>query len=240
MKRGFMLGGGLLAWYLMVVAACSSVVHLSGTGGRYSDPGTRIAVESSVRIFVVCPVEGGERILGFGSGVAISSNTLITARHVAVPVHDGISPCDSGAEPRFRAMMFDGRTVPVYTAKLLTADVALMRVSSQAHPFNVTAKPALRAPIIGESVTLAGGTQASIDDVPESFALKRGTVSSLIKVQDSVCVLVSVHLVPGNSGSAVFTASGEILGIAVMGSWFPTSENYGIAVAVPEFAEFFQ
>lgn len=201
---------------VVFLAACSCTpvhkdrVRLKApkTTQEYETETIRRMALSAVRIVLDCGADGEPD--GYGSGTAVSHRTVLTARHV----YDG---CDPGNNAYF-AITSDGRTLALHrdgAATLPQVDAARFALDPMAEPFWTYSPVANYQPRVGQPVYFYTG------DGTTEFVFKAGHVA----VTDYAEVTISVHGVPGNSGSAVFDAEGNVIAILWGGRWHPAGEN---------------
>lgn len=145
-----------------------------------------------------------------GTGVAILSNTIITAAHVASRVSKLEKP----------DMAVSALTVERRTARVLWSnakmDLALL-YTDKALP--ATRTLSCRAPVLGESITIVGYPAIAGYRALGPIVTK-GVISSLIQPEGKIGGLGDFYITdalvqPGNSGGPVFDSKGRVIGIAV-------------------------
>lgn len=186
---------------------CIPQAHLTHTGA--DTIAVQIVMQSSVRILADCDGDGD--LDGFASGVAVSPRHILTARHVA----EGCGRISRAPDmAQFWAYTWDARRIPIVVDMLARdpeVDAARFVVDGGSDPFAVWALPALYLPATGQRVYQYTGDGTF--DPP--FHWKEGVISGARGQQ----LDISIHGVPGNSGSAVFDVNGNILGILWGGRW---------------------
>lgn len=211
---------------LVLLTSCATLAPLLHPG--YETQGDRVRSEASVRVLMFCDAEH----LGFGSGVAVSSRHVLTARHV---VED--ERCK--VPLTFIVIKFDGERVPMELDKVaggLTWDELPGSVDDAArlvpvacgNLFETWAPIAQYRPRLGQTVYMVAG---QYDRPP--FIYKTGIVSG---VSDEK-LLLSGHFVPGNSGSAAFDSNGHVLGLVVSAVWADSAENWSQAIRPASWSE---
>ena len=191
---------------------CIPQAHLTHSGA--DTIAVQIIVQSSVRILADCDGDGD--LDGYASGVAISPRHILTARHVA----EGCGRVSQAPDmAQFWALTWDDRRIPLVVDMLARdpeVDAARFVVDGGSDPFAVWARPALYLPSIGQRVY-----QYTSDGIMEPpFQWKEGSISRIGEQQ----IDVSIHGVPGNSGSGIFDQEGHLIGILWGGRWNPNIE----------------
>jgi len=141
---------------------------------------------------------------GWGSGVWVTPNIILTAKHVV----------DTGTE--FEIELYNGRKVPA-TQVVLDADddLALVFVNYTSKYFATLGSK----PLVGQEVTMVG---TPLDDMC-GFNLTKGHISALIRdeieeyeVYGTPHFIVDCFGAPGNSGGPVFRDK-EVIGLCIWG-----------------------
>ena len=193
---------------LLLIVACMAVTG-PALVERYGQPYTTLAEKNTVGSLQAFQLNCSVRILcggGWGSGVWVAPNVILTAKHVV-----------DGAE-EFTIELYSGRKITA-TQTVLDSndDLALVFV-------NFTSKywaPLGSKPLVGQAVTMIG---SPLDPIC-SFNLTHGHVSALIKnvpqEYDPYEVgrphfIVDCFGAPGNSGGPVFRGK-EVIGLCIWG-----------------------
>lgn len=208
---------------ILVGVACSGALAHAPVSPDYR-PGNELrnALASSYRIRIYC----GEELAGYGSGVAIDNRHVLTARHVV----EACLESDTPDMEWFELVDYNGR---VYEAALdrkasdEEIDVARLVVNGAAE-FPTWAPIATAPPNVLDRVFLLAG-DGSMDRGYGRFFPKDGYVSGIIRDQ----LVVSIHGVPGNSGSAIFDVHGQVVGILHSGRW-DASKEFFVFAALPK------
>jgi S1-C subfamily serine protease len=166
------------------------------------EPATNRDVTETLKSVVIVETAGG-----YGSGVAIGDDRVLTAAHVVEE------------SPRAVVRTSDGRDVQAEVVRLdAHRDLAVLEAAGLALP---SAPLRTDAPDVGDVVYAAG---APLD---EYVQLTKGIVSAL-PVQDGVArIQTDAPVSPGNSGGPLLDATGSVVGIVVS----KTVEAEGIAWA---------
>jgi trypsin-like peptidase len=192
----------LLALCVSLLVACSSCAAPKRL--KYYSDADYIGHEASMRIWVTC--FDGRRSLG--SGVAINSNTVLTALHVTM--------CDDEPAAEVKVIDLNGNEFLV-TNEVNHDGVDITKLTVAGEPFKVWATPLFRTPRVGETICWYGG---------DGFKSNRGTKKCgyYEGTKDFEGTSWHMHMVsgkasPGNSGSGVFDLNGNLIGILNLGQW---------------------
>ena len=171
----------------------SPTISADALAGALSPDGFTVAQRMSVRVRNV-----GCGFLATGSGFALDEHTLVTNRHVVENAK------------YIEVSTYDGRVIPATATTTTTvADIAI--VTTEESLGKAYAYLAAADPIEGDVVTVVG--------YPNGGRLTTSSGVVLGETTDSVSgavgpVLASTAEVePGSSGSAVFNAAGEVVGV---------------------------
>lgn len=198
----------LLLILLTTIGACTSPVRTTPSDLE------KMRAEFSVaaKISVLC--EGGGVVTG--SGFAVASRTVVTAGHVidcdVLLVH--VLDASGNSHPA---------TVTRHDASV---DVAVLTTTSDMPHFRAPRSLPLTKhdgflSILGDaSVCSVGGDSVAF------LVRKCGHVMRT----ESDYVFTTIAAVPGNSGSAVWSGSGEIVGVITRGRWRADAEKYSAYV----------
>ncbi|HUH07674.1 MAG TPA: trypsin-like peptidase domain-containing protein [Egibacteraceae bacterium] len=176
---------------------------------------------ASVR--VMTPVPGGRRQAGSGSAVAVTADGyLLTSAHVVEPWTGGVAVLADGREIDFDVVGADR-----------LSDLAVIRTrGGDLHPATLGDADQLRVGqlvvAVGNPLGFAGSVSAGVvSALGRSLATRSGTANRL--VENVIQTDAALH--PGNSGGALATSAGEVIGIntAVVGPWI----GQGLGLAVP-------
>lgn len=216
MRRYGYLLCALLLWacaalcLIAFLTACSSCAP-----GLMSRGGVERLMPASARVRVLCDGQ----LRGYGSGVAVGPRHLVTAKHV-------VQACKTTPTPdmaQYQVVLDDGsrREAVLVREAEGDVDVALL-VLGGAASFRTWAELADYRPLPGQRVWLYTGDGRMDQKGEWAFHLKEGIVT---RVHGDVLV-VSAHVVPGNSGAAAFDDDGRVVGILVGGRWDSSEEFY--------------
>lgn len=174
------------------------------------EPDYSKVAKTVLRLRVFCDGE----MSGWGSATAIGPFTAITAKHVQ---------CDDPAqETTYEAVLVGGGVVPMGKGSEAEGEVDVLLLESLGGEFEKWAPIAMDDPQPWEHVYgLTGDGGMDNADWP-AFYLKHGTVAKVTYQK----VFVSVHCVPGNSGSGWFNDRGELVGVLSAGIWDMRRENW--------------
>lgn len=189
----------------LICLSCRQTVVVDVGGVR---PNYEAAARSVVRLRVPCDGE----VERWGSGTVISPYVVVTAAHME---------CDEG-ESTFEAVLFDGGVVHLVSGPKAGYGVDVMLLESLGGRFEHWAEIASADPVPLEHVYgITGDGVMDTRDYPEFF-LKHGYVAKVLWNK----IFVSVHCVPGNSGSGWFNDRGELVGVLSAGIWESGMENW--------------
>lgn len=177
---------------------------------EYPNMKAATAFKSVVKITTVCPDGAAHG----GTGVAITTRYVITARHVV--------DCNQNEPVTIVAERDDGWKIRVALERYANneADVALLIVNGTGKPFEYFSRPDLTPPKIGDEF-------CTITARPFNGVKKCGFVSA----SSSTMTIVALRGFPGNSGSPLFDSAGQVRGILFAGTLEPTMEP--IILATP-------
>lgn len=194
------------------------VVTAGAPDTEFSSELNRRMYLSSVRIKVICKDESGS----MGTGFAVSPRHVITALHVI--------DCE-GEPPAFVFVVLrDGKSIPMWVDDPRIGGVDAVRLSvlePLAMEFKTWVPTSDRAPLIGEDVCVVAG------GMPGTYGIKK--CGAVAFIQDGHFI-VSMHIVPGNSGGAVFDSFGNVIGIVRAASFEPRREYYGVMILGSQWA----
>ena len=201
-----------------LLSACSCAPSLwPHPPAEYNDYVSYRMLSAAAILEVTCV--GGQKV--GGSGVAISTRHLLTAKHVveACEHYLGVEVWSIKVTVGLEQKQYEA-TVDEVSEKY---DVARIVIVGTREPLMVWVPPAPRLKNGQEVCTVSGDVSANL------LTFKCGRV--IEQADDGV--LFMIHVVPGNSGSPLYDTSGRLVGIVVMRSL--TQENWGIAVSIHGF-----
>lgn len=191
---------------LLVLSACEACAAAPVPRTNYSRQVEYVTHESSVRVLVYCLDGSG----GLGSGTAVSADLIVTAKHV-------IEGCGPIGVARISAVTLDGIDHPVLVSTVAREgiDVATL-IATEVSPFKVHARLAWQMPGRGDLVCWVGGDGTEANRGNKKCGYYEGP-----RFPDDGYDIVSGKTAPGNSGSGVFNDRGELIGVLVVGRWYP-------------------
>lgn len=211
----------ILAVLGLLLSACSScsgpdraaartdnVLTTHADQNEYASETARRIWGSTVRLEVYCEGEAGPS--GWGSGVTISRRHVLTARHVI--------DCDNKAKLEGVIVhLDDGQRIPMSLDVLPASDGvdAARLVVDGIQRFDWFARPALYSPARWQTVCVLASDIEMGELYPKCGYVSRGGHATL---------RVSIHVVPGNSGAAVWDLSGNVVALVSRGRWASNGE----------------
>lgn len=214
---------------VLVLAVLSCSIAPVYRNPRFSSAKAQAIAEASVAINVVCHA-GAESEFPYtfssGSGVLVGKDKVITARHVIDCTDEedtSVSPMPVAIEVRNRY----GKSVSAVISKHADndADATLLSLMESIET-NYTVTYSEGLPKIGEKLCISTGYSPVGPGV-----YKCGYAAFYYDEQ----IVMEIHIVPGNSGSAVYNEAGRYVGIAAAGIWHPSKENMVLIVPVKKF-----
>jgi hypothetical protein len=203
---------------LLIASACAGPQHCN-----IKDPAIRTVYETSYRVIIKC---GGE-VAAFGSAVAVAPERALTARHV-VELDPTACPM-----PSWILVSADGTLIPAVPGPAPgDADVASLVPASPFLRYAIVRKDEVE---LGETLTMFTGHGVYLDALPQSFTIKHVLASGYYHQDSETDLILSGHIVSGNSGSGVFDDSGRLVGILSKADSNSDHENYGLAVTPRDF-----
>lgn len=164
---------------------------------------------SSYRLLVAC-IDG----VKVGSGTAISQKHILTAKHVV--------ECEIGDPVVIIATDHTHKEYTMVLDKLSEQhDIARIVTSDKKEAFKTYARTSFGVFPIGTRICLVTGDSTTF------MIRKCGEIGVATNNQ---YYLISIHVVPGNSGSGVWLTDGSIAGVITRGKWDSTNEYIGLAV----------
>ncbi len=178
---------GLIAFLLCMILVGGCVHEARGRDAE-------VALESSVRISILCADAGGG-YLSFGSGVVVNDHTILTAAHVAV---------DPPGKTCLRtAMMINGGTYLLAPGKALPAR-DLASLVPALHPFAPT------YPVVYGPPPVYGSRVCAMTAYPQ-FVWRCGETQLTAEPPGDLAHTIIVE--GGNSGAGVYDTWGRLVGI---------------------------
>lgn len=218
----------LSALLLAATAACSGCAAFQRPGPKPVD----IVAKSAYRVLVDCDGDGRTDVLG--SATAIGPRTFLTARHVARSCAEWAQDFPSqafaalmqGHAPKASVRDTWGNTRQVYaeaTSELV--DVSRLVLDDSEKASKTWAKVRFGDVSLGERVQMFAG------DGLLQMIWKDGIISGSTDQE----ILVSVHGVPGNSGSGIFDSEGRLVAVLWGGRWDSDGEFMIVATRPEKF-----
>lgn len=222
----------LVVWATAVGAGCCALVNV--TPSEHASA-VRTVTLSATRVVMTCD----DKPVIVGSGVAIAADEVLTAKHVVE--HD----CDDREDGTHavKAFILERRDGAMFFAQVkrtaTDADAAILETTTSRHAFDVYARVAKAEPDVDDPVTICAGDGLMDLHYPgDNFLLKHGTVSHATRWKQYRLLVLSIHVVAGNSGGGVFNERGEIVGIVTAGLWVSMYENFGLVTSVRDLKGF--
>ncbi len=171
---------------------------------------------STIRIIVRCEKGGG-----LGTGFAIDGKHAITAKHVIT--------CDDDKAPiLIMATDVHGNTYALKLDKVSKEhDLAKVVIDEKLNP-STTAFPLFD--ILNFQDYNVGDVVCTVTGDNLVFMTRR--CGEIIPSRDNYAMLISVRVVPGNSGSALRDSYGYVIGIITRGIWGGDNENIGYVIPI--------
>lgn len=178
------------------------------------------ATRSVVRIAVFSSADGQRTLIGYGSGVAVTADRIVTNAHVAEPAR-------SDESVTFTVIPSEGSAT--YSARLLASspnkDLALLQIAGNGRLIPAS----FFSGIVGDGADVfAIGYPANVDialeqseaDVlrPSPPVKTRGTISSGRSSKSVESLLHTAPIAPGSSGGPLADSCGRVIGINSFGS----------------------
>lgn len=199
---------------LALLAGCTNYLHLPATAVHAPPHGVRYA--QTYRLTVTC---AGDRKVG-GSGVAVSSTKLMTARHVVLAC-----AVRGWATTSIVAQNETGSYSLAYDGITKGADAARLRVTGDKR-FPTWATLSAESPARGEEVCSVGTT-------PRTPPIEKCGRVFLVAADH---IFVSLHVVPGNSGGPIYDSRGHVVALVSAGNWSNGKEHFVMGPLASSFA----
>jgi serine protease Do len=227
--------------YFLALLLLLSPFAISQSRGDASD--IAAATRSVVRIAVFSSADGQRTLIGYGSGVAVASDKIITNAHVAEPAR-------SDESVTFTVIPSEGSAT--YSARLTASspgkDLALLQLAGNGRLIPAS----FFSGIVGDGADVfAIGYPANVDialeqseaDVlrPSPPVKTRGTISSGRSSKSVESLLHTAPIAPGSSGGPLADSCGRIIGINSFGSVADGGgAEFYFAISVREVVTFLQ
>lgn len=218
----------ILIFFILAIAVISYTCSCapSYNAKQYSSAIDEIEYEASVRVESMCP----DGTVWAGTGWAISNKTVITAGHVvtcSINADGNMVDVDPIA---IIVVTIDNEPIGVDLDKRAAdADAARLIISGEGQTFKHWLPTSTDAIKTGQELCSIGGDAAGF------YAIKKcGYVGP---TDSSGGGYLSIHIVPGNSGSAVINNHGYVIGMLVKGRWDPRTEFVGYIIPTESFKD---
>lgn len=166
-------------------------------------------VKRSVGIVIVSTFEG--QLVGSGSAVTVSSQTMVTNRHVLIPGHRYQVIAGGGVHEAFMTICDSTQDLCLLEVRTLEAspvefgDANRLSVGDTVY--------AIGAPNeIGNVVGVSSATKQKSYSPPQ-LTLSNGLITALRPVEDGNIIQTNAAMSPGSSGGGLFDAQGRLIGI---------------------------
>lgn len=204
--------------YILALLLLLAPFAISQSRGDASD--IAAATRSVVRIAVFSSSDGQRTLIGYGSGVAVASDKIITNAHVAEPARTDESVT-------FTVIPSEGSAT--YSARLIASspgkDLALLQLAGNGRLIPAS----FFSGIVGDGADVfAIGYPANVDialeqseeDVlrPSPPVKTRGSISSGRSSKSVESLLHTAPIAPGSSGGPLADSCGRVIGINSFGS----------------------
>ncbi|MFM5930059.1 MAG: trypsin-like peptidase domain-containing protein [Novosphingobium sp.] len=200
------------------------------------------ASRSVVRVVLIERGYFGDRLVGHGSGFAVSSGEVVTNAHVVAPmngntqIYAAIVPSQGKGAVSVQVVSVDGR-----------ADLALLRIvgPSKLTPstlFSGASSAGQEIWAVGYPGNVDRAQGMSADDylVPTPPVIAQGNISARRPSQTFDGWVHTAQIAAGNSGGPVYDACGRVIGVNSQGtvSGNGTDSNFYFAISMRELSRF--
>ena len=199
---------------VVLLSACDGCGPRVRSGG-YATQVDEIKYEATLRLAVLCP--NGK--VSLGTGVAVAPKVVLTAKHVVTcgDLGDALQILAKTNRGTFHDLALVKHLKDGDVSVLVSADAAFP-VYGQLGDYHLQ---------IGQSVCVVA------NDNDTNYLLSK--CSQLSRVEHP-WIVFGAHVVPGNSGAAVWDAAGRVIGIVSGGDWSPGREYELVATGASAFA----
>lgn len=192
---------------LAALMSATAVAHAQTASNIYA------RVARSVGIVIVTTFE--DQLVASGSAVTVSSQTMVTNRHVLLPGH------------RYHVLVNGARHEAYMTTCDSVQDLCLLNVNGlEARPveFADANRLAVGDPVyaigapneIGNVIGVTAVTKQK-SYTPLQLTLSNGLITALRPVEDGNVIQTNAAISPGSSGGGLFDAQGRLVGITTFG-----------------------
>ncbi len=204
--------------YFLAFLLLLAPLAFSRSSGEASD--ISAATRSVVRVAVFSSVEGQRTLIGYGSGVVVAPNKIVTNAHV-------VEPAQFDESVTFIVIPSEGTKgyAATLTASLPNKDLALLQLADgdrliPASFFSGPVGDGADVFAIGYPANVDVALERSDDDIlrPQVPVKTRGSVSSGRSSKSVDSLLHTAPIAPGSSGGPLVDACGRVVGINSFGS----------------------
>jgi serine protease Do len=204
--------------YFLALLLLLSPLAFSRSLGEASDIGA--ATRSVVRVAVFSSAEGQRTLIGYGSGIVVAPDKIVTNAHV-------VEPAQFDESVTFIVIPSEGTKgyAATLSASLPSKDLALLELSDggrliPASFFSGIVGDGADVFAIGYPANVDVALERSDDDIlrPQVPVKTRGSVSSGRSSKSVDSLLHTAPIAPGSSGGPLVDACGRVVGINSFGS----------------------
>lgn len=182
-------------------------------------------VKRSVGIVIVSTFEG--QLVASGSAVTVSSQTMVTNRHVLLPGHRYQVLTTSGVHEAYMTTCDSTQDLCLLDVKTLDANPVEFGDANRLSVGDTVY--AIGAPNeIGNIVGVSNATNQKSYSPPQ-LTLSNGLITALRPVEDGNIIQTNAAISPGSSGGGLFDAQGRLIGITT----FMMKSGQSLNMALP-------